>query len=116
MDSPLTSEWILNITNDAWFINSDEQYQHLIMACFRAIEQGRAIARCNNNGISAIIDCHGKVTKSLYANIIDNISEEMPKKYYNTIYSKYNNSIILVILGITLLILLYNTHIRRLYK
>lgn len=116
MDSPLTSEWILNITNDAWFINSDEQYQHLTMACFRAIEQGRAIARCNNNGISAIIDCNGKVTKSLDANTIDNISEEMPKKYYNTIYSKYNNSIILVILGITLLILLYTTHTRKLYK
>lgn len=116
MDSPLTSEWILNITNDAWFVNSDEQYQHLIMACFRAIEQGRSIARCNNNGISAVIDCHGKIISSLDIDTIGNIYEEMPKKYYNTIYSKYNNSIILVILGITLLILLYTTHIRKQYK
>ena len=116
MDSPVTSEWILNITNDAWFVNSDEQYQHLIMTCFRAIEQGRSIARCNNNGISAIIDCSGKMIKSLDIDVVGNIYEEMPKKYYNTIYSKYNNSIILSILGTLLLILIYITHIRKHYK
>ncbi|MBQ9440905.1 MAG: apolipoprotein N-acyltransferase [Alphaproteobacteria bacterium] len=69
MDSPHASEWILNITNDAWFDGRDEQYQHTVMTCFRAIEQGRAIARCNNNGVSAIIDCHGKIIKSLNPNI-----------------------------------------------
>ena len=111
MDSPVSSEWILNITNDAWFINTDEQYQHMIITCFRAIEQGRSIVRCNNNGISAIIDCHGQIIKSLGVNTVGNICEEMPKKYYNTIYSKYNNKIILIILGLMLIILLYNTHI-----
>ena len=116
MDSPLSSEWILNITNDAWFVNTDEQYQHTVMACFRAIEQGKSIARCNNNGISAIIDCHGKIIKSLDKDEVGSIYEEMPKKYYNTIYSKYNNTIILFILGIILSILLYTTHIRKLYK
>lgn len=113
MDSPKTSEWILNITNDAWFIGSDEQYQHIVMTCFRAIEQGRLIARCNNNGISAIIDCHGTIIKSLGQNDIGVIYEEMPKKYYNTIYSKYNNKTILALLGIILMLLIYNTHMRK---
>ena len=113
MDYPSTSEWILNITNDAWFVDSDEQYQHFVMVCFRAIEQGRSIARCNNNGVSAIIDCHGRVIKSLDTKNRDNICEEMPKKYYNTIYSKYNNKIILTILGIILIILVYITKIKK---
>lgn len=116
IDSPSSSEWILNITNDAWFVDTDEQYQHTVIACFRAIEQGRSIARCNNNGISAIIDCHGQLIKSLNKDEVGSIYEEMPKKYYNTIYSKYNNTIILFILGIILLILLYTTHIKKLYK
>ena len=110
MDSPHTSEWILNITNDAWFTGSDEQYQHLVMTCFRAIEQGRSIARCNNNGVSAIIDCNGRIIKSLTTNERGNIYERMPKKYYNTIYSKYNNSIILWILGVVLVVALYTTN------
>ena len=116
MDSPNTSEWILNITNDSWFVGSDEQYQHLVMVCFRAIEQGRSIARCNNNGISAIIDCHGKIIKSLNNDIMGNICEEMPKKYYNTIYSKYNNKLILILLGIVLIILIYKRYINKIYK
>lgn len=112
MDSPTSSEWILNITNDAWFANSDEQYQHMIITCFRAIEQGRSIVRCNNNGISAIINCHGQIINFLNENTVGNICEEMPQKYYNTIYSKYNNKIILIILGLLLIIMLYNTHIK----
>ena len=49
------------ITNDAWWGNTPGYRQHLSYACLRAIETRRAIARCANTGISAIISPSGKV-------------------------------------------------------
>ena len=49
------------ITNDAWWGNTPGYRQHLSYASLRAIETRRAIARCANTGISAIISPSGKV-------------------------------------------------------
>ena len=52
------------ITNDAWWGNTPGYRQHLSYASLRAIETRRAIARCANTGISAIISPSGKITQS----------------------------------------------------
>ena len=72
------SKWILNITNDAWFGESDGPKQHCRMACFRAIEERKPVARCANNGITCIIDKFGRVSKYLSTNEIGNLTEYMP--------------------------------------
>ena len=51
------------ITNDAWWGNTPGYRQHLSYASLRAIETRRAIARCANTGISAIILPSGKITQ-----------------------------------------------------
>ena len=51
------------ITNDAWWGDTPGYRQHLSYASLRAIETRRAIARCANTGISAIILPSGKITQ-----------------------------------------------------
>ena len=49
------------ITNDAWWGDTPGYRQHLSYASLRAIETRRAIARCANTGISAIVSPSGEV-------------------------------------------------------
>ena len=56
---------ILTVSNDAWFGNSFGPSQHLELARVRARENGRAMLRANNNGISALIDADGRIITSL---------------------------------------------------
>ncbi|MBF0619988.1 MAG: apolipoprotein N-acyltransferase, partial [Candidatus Omnitrophica bacterium] len=50
------AEFLVNITNDAWFEDSGQLKMHLDNAQFRAYENGRALVRATNTGRSCIID------------------------------------------------------------
>lgn len=52
---------LVNITNDAWFGDTQEPWIHLALAKFRAIEHHRYLVRVTNTGVSAIIDPVGRV-------------------------------------------------------
>lgn len=61
-------DWLLQVTNDAWFGNWVGPYQHLAQARLRAVEQGLPMARVANTGVSAMIDPRGTVTAQLPLN------------------------------------------------
>jgi apolipoprotein N-acyltransferase len=52
---------LINLTNDAWFGDTQEPRIHLRLAQFRAIEHRRYLVRATNSGVSAIIDPVGRI-------------------------------------------------------
>lgn len=56
---------LVNVTNDGWFGNTTGPRQHFHQARVRAVEEGVALVRAANNGISAIVDPYGRVLGSI---------------------------------------------------
>ncbi|MCA9609833.1 MAG: apolipoprotein N-acyltransferase [Myxococcales bacterium] len=54
---------LVNVTNDAWFGDTQEPWVHLALAEMRAVEHHRYLIRATNTGVSAIIDPLGRVTE-----------------------------------------------------
>jgi apolipoprotein N-acyltransferase len=59
------TDFLVNLTNDGWFRQSAEQWQHMASAVFRAVENGVPLVRCANNGITCWIDASGRVREIL---------------------------------------------------
>ncbi len=56
-----TPQVMVNVTNDAWFLDSEGSEQHLVNAVFRCIELRRPMVRAANTGVSAFIDETGSL-------------------------------------------------------
>ena len=102
-------ELIVNISEDGWFGKSIGPKQHFSHSIFRAIESGKYIVRSSNNGIAAIINPLGIVEQSIEFGQSGYIDLSKTKKIQSTIFSKYGNKIlVLLILLYILLIFLLN--------
>ena len=55
------TDLLVNLTNDGWFGESAEQWQHAAAAVFRAVENSRPLLRCANNGVTCRVDSHGRI-------------------------------------------------------
>jgi apolipoprotein N-acyltransferase len=55
------ADFILTVTNDAWFGDSAAPYDHLAAGIFRAIENRKYFVQDGNSGFSAVIDPCGRV-------------------------------------------------------
>jgi apolipoprotein N-acyltransferase len=54
-------ELIVNLTNDAWFGDTEAPWEHFALAELRAVEHRRYFVRGTNSGVSGIVDPVGRV-------------------------------------------------------
>jgi apolipoprotein N-acyltransferase len=55
------AQFIVNMTNEAWFGRTGAPYQFVSMNVFRAVENRVFVIRCANTGVSCFIDPYGRV-------------------------------------------------------
>ena len=91
--------FIINISEDAWFGESIGPHQHFAKAIFRSIESGVYTIRSANKGISAFISPEGKILKNLQPDEIGNIELNIPLLEKTKKQSK--NDLIFLLLLIT---------------
>jgi len=103
---------LVNITNDAWFMDSSSPYQHLQASVFRAIENRTPLVRCANTGVSCFIDKNGmigsivkdKQGKMIFVDGFMSDDVRIDKKQSLTFYNRYP----FLFIGFCVLLIIYN--------
>lgn len=91
------AEWIVNVSNDAWFGRTSGPWQHLNLASYRAIETGLPMVRSTPTGVSALIDPYGRSVKRLEQGVEGFIDARLPSRVPVTIYYLAGDSIFWVV-------------------
>lgn len=87
VEGPQRPGLLINVTNDGWFGASAGPWQHFHQARVRAVEQGLPLVRSANNGVSAVIDGHGRVLAMLGLNDRGVIDSSLPSALTMTLYA-----------------------------
>lgn len=98
---------MVNITNDAWFGRTPGPYQHFAQARLRAVEQGHALIRSANSGISVVFDPYGRIAGLIPLNVADILDSVLPAGLETTLYRRtirYSyGSVMIFLFGLALL-------------
>ncbi len=96
-------QWLLNLTNDAWFGLSPGPYQHLASARMRAVEQGLPLVRVANTGISGVADAYGRLRGAIPLGQEGILDAVLPRALPEpTAYGRIGNWAVIILLMIAL--------------
>ena len=90
------SNFLVNITNDAWFGRSFAPYQDASFLVLRAIENRTAIVRCANTGISGFLDPLGRWQQKTELNTEAILAGTIPLTAQLTFYTRFGDLIVYV--------------------
>ncbi|HJK97271.1 MAG TPA: apolipoprotein N-acyltransferase [Polyangiaceae bacterium LLY-WYZ-14_1] len=82
---------LVNLTNDAWFGDTQEPWIHLALAKLRSVEHHRAMVRSTNSGVSAFIDPVGRVIDHSGVFTQETLRAEVPLLDDDTVYTALGN-------------------------
>ena len=85
------AEFLVTVTNDAWFGASSAASQHFSMVVFRSVENHLAFARSANTGISGFIDPFGRIVETTPIFTEQAIKATMQVWRPHTFYSRYGD-------------------------
>ncbi|MFQ5563611.1 MAG: apolipoprotein N-acyltransferase [Parvularculaceae bacterium] len=103
-------DWLLTVTNDAWFGDSAGPRQHLDQARLRTIETGLPMARAANTGVSAVIDAQGRYIETLPLYEAGRINAFLPKPLPPTLYARLGDWTYLLLIALAAGVLIVTQH------
>ena len=95
------AEFLVNLTNDAWFGRTSAPYQHLCMAVFRCVENGLPMVRAANTGLSAFILTNGKIIEKSNLFMREVLQKEIKLTHRKTFYSQLGDIFAILITAVT---------------
>jgi apolipoprotein N-acyltransferase len=101
------AEFLVTITNDAWFGDSSAPSQHFSMVVLRSVENHLAFARAANTGISGFIDPFGRIIEASPIFTQAALQAEIPIRQTKTFYSRHGDVFAYGCMLISLLFCLY---------
>jgi len=55
------AEFLVNLTNDAWFSGSSAEERHFFIGAMRALENGRYFIQSTSSGVTGVVDPEGRI-------------------------------------------------------
>ncbi len=89
--APERADWMLQVTNDAWFGVWSGPFQHFDQARLRAVEQGLPLVRVANTGVTAVIDARGRVEADLPFGEMAVLDATIPGALPPTLYARWGD-------------------------
>lgn len=97
--APTRADWILQITNDAWFGTRSGPFQHADQARMRAMEQGLPLVRVANTGVTAVYDARGTLRAALPFGTEGHLDSPLPAPLPEPVYARFGDIPVLVLLA-----------------
>lgn len=98
------AEFMVTITNDAWFGHTSAPYQHFSMAVLRAVENRVSVARAANTGVSGFIDPKGKILEASEIFKEGTYTGDIRIETGKTFYTRHGDIFSYLCLGLTIII------------
>jgi len=98
------SDFLVTISNDAWFGTSDGPLQHLQMVQMRSKETGRWFIRATNTGVTAFINDQGQIVKRTEQFKAEVLRGNLPAMTGETPYMRWGDLPILLLSGFLILL------------
>jgi apolipoprotein N-acyltransferase len=85
------ADFLVNITNEAWFGRTNAPYQTLSSAVFRAVENRTWYVRAANTGVTCFIDPNGRVVRKSKIYIRNQLTDDVYRRQYLTFYARHGD-------------------------
>ncbi len=101
------ANFLVTVTNDAWFGDTVAPYQHFAMTVLRAVENRLAFARAANTGISGFIAPDGRILQTTPIFTENSLTGAIPLRAPSTFYTRFGDMFAWACVIITTILLLF---------